>query len=124
MEKHVNIIAALQIGLSILHLIISILIISLLKLVFQFIDEPNIESIASSVLNFLSNVFVIISIPGIIAGFGLYKRYEWGRILTIVISVFEVLSFPLGTVLGIYSIWGLTQPEVVAIFNKKETQHN
>ena len=63
-------------------------------------------------------VLIVLSIPGIIAGIGLLKRKEWARILTLILSALDLFNFPLGTALGIYSIWALVQPEVMVEFKK------
>jgi membrane-associated protease RseP (regulator of RpoE activity) len=116
MEKHINIVAALQIGLSIFNLVIAFVIFTVLKLVGGFVDEPNANTILSLIADILAIVFIIISIPGILAGMGLYKRKEWARVLTLVLSIIEIFSFPFGTAIGIYSIWALIQPETVNAF--------
>jgi len=118
MEKHINVVAALQIGLSIFNLLIALLIFTVLKVVVGFVEEPQAGNILSIVADVLAIVFIIISVPGILAGIGLYKRQEWARILTLILSVIEIFSFPFGTAIGIYSIWALIQPETVAAFNK------
>jgi len=116
MEKHINIVAALQIGLSIFNLLVALLIFTILKLVVGFVDEPNAETILSIIADVLAIVFVVISVPGILAGLGLYRRKEWARILTLILSVIEIFSFPFGTAIGIYSIWALIQPETINRF--------
>lgn len=116
MEKHINIVAALQIGLSIFSLLIALLIFTVLKLVGGFVDDANATTILSIIADVLAILFIITSIPGILAGIGLYKRKEWARILTLIISVIEIFNFPFGTAIGIYSIWALIQPETIAEF--------
>jgi membrane-associated protease RseP (regulator of RpoE activity) len=118
MEKHINIVAALQIGLSIFNLLIAFLIFTVLKLVGGFVDDANGATILSLIADILAVVFIILSVPGILAGMGLYKRKEWARVLTLILSVIEIFSFPFGTAIGIYSIWALIQPETVAAFNQ------
>jgi len=120
MEKHINTVAALQIGLSIFNLLIAFLIFTVLKLVGGFVDDANGATILSLIADILAIVFIIISFPGILAGMGLYKRKEWARVMTLILSVIEIFSFPFGTAIGIYSIWALTQPEIVACFGKNE----
>ena len=117
MEKHINIVAALQIGLSIFNLLIAFLIFTVLKLVGGFVDDANGATILSLIADVLAIVFIIISIPGILAGMGLYKRKEWARVLSLILSVIEIFSFPFGTAIGIYSIWVLIQPETITEFN-------
>ncbi len=118
MERHINVVAALQIGYSILELVIGVLIFILLHFVGDFVDERDAEFVLSIVANVLIVLFVILSVPGIIAGMGLMKRKEWARILTLVLSVLHLLSFPLGTAVGVYSIWALVQPENAEAFKK------
>jgi hypothetical protein len=64
-------------------------------------------------------VLAAISIPGLIAGYGLLKYYEWARILTIVIAVLELIRFPLGTILGIYTLWALLSAEGSSLFKQR-----
>jgi len=117
MEKHINIVAALQIGISIFNLLIALLIFTLFKLIIGFVDDSGGEMVLSTIANVVAIVFIIVSLPGILAGLGLFKRQEWARILTLVLSVISIFNFPIGTGVGIYSIWALVQPEVVAEFN-------
>lgn len=121
MQKNINIVAALQIGLSIFNLLIAFLIFTVLKVVGGFVDDANGSTILSLIADILAIVFIIISLPGILAGMGLYKRKEWARILTIILSVIELFSFPFGTAIGIFSIWAMIQPETVAAFNQSNS---
>ncbi|HEY3369199.1 MAG TPA: hypothetical protein VGK10_00040 [Prolixibacteraceae bacterium] len=116
MEKHINTVAALQLGLSIFNLLIALTLYSILKLIGGFIDDPSGEMVLSIIANIASTILIILSVPGIIAGMGLYKRKEWARILTLILSVIGIFNFPFGTAIGIYSIWVLIQPESVAAF--------
>ncbi len=121
MEKHVNVVAALQIGLSIFTIVIGVIVYIVFFLVGDFADDQE----ARVVLNIISNVlvifFILISIPGLIAGIGLFKRKEWARILALIISVLELFNFPLGTAVGVYSIWALVHPDVVQSFKNDKT---
>jgi hypothetical protein len=58
----------------------------------------------------------LISIPSILAGIGLFKYQQWARILALVLAVLHILSFPLGTALGIYAFWVLLNPQVTPLF--------
>lgn len=122
MEKHINVVAALQIGLSIFTLLLVIFAYTVFNLIGDFIDEPNGKMVLSIIAKAIAAFLIFISIPGLIAGLGLYRRKEWARILTLVISVIILFNFPLGTAIGIYSIWALVQPETVAAFNKQQSR--
>ena len=116
MEKHVNVIAALQIGLSILRLIVVAVIFAVLHFVSDFTGDPDAELVLSIIANIVMVIFLILSLPGILAGIGLFKRKEWARILTLIISVLDLINFPIGTAVGVYSIWALAQNETVELF--------
>ncbi len=118
MEKHVNVIAALQIGLSILRIIVVAVVFAILHFVGDFADDMEAELVLSIVANIIMIVSLLLSLPGILAGIGLFRRKEWARILTLIISVLELISFPIGTAVGVYSIWALAQNETVELFKQ------
>ena len=119
MEKHINTVAALQIGLCIFNLLVAMSLYTILRLIGGVIDEPSGAMILSVIANVAATALVILSIPGIIAGLGLFRRKEWARILTLILSVIGIFNFPFGTGIGIYSIWVLIQPESVAAFGNR-----
>jgi Ni,Fe-hydrogenase I cytochrome b subunit len=123
MEKHINTVAALQIGLSIFNLIMALAVYSFMKLIGGFVDDPSGEMVLTLIANMAATFLIILSFPGIIAGLGLYRRKEWARILTLILSVIHIFNFPFGTAIGIYSIWVLIQPESVAAFGNQEPKH-
>jgi len=59
---------------------------------------------------------IIIALPGIFAGVGLLKMQPWARIVAIIVGVLHILSFPLGTALGVYTLWVLLNAETEAMF--------
>ena len=61
-------------------------------------------------------IMLLLSLPGIIAGFGLINMKPWARILTIVLSFLHILNVPFGTALGVYGMWVLFSPEATAMF--------
>jgi hypothetical protein len=59
----------------------------------------------------------VLSLPAFIGGIGLLKLKSWSRILMIVISIFHLFSFPIGSALGVYGLWVLFQPEAKQILD-------
>lgn len=119
MEKHVNVIAALQIGLSILRLIVVVIVFAVLHFASDFVNNDEAELVLSIIANVIMVVSLVLSLPGILAGIGLFKRKEWARILTLILAVLELVNFPIGTAIGVYSIWALAQNETVELFKQK-----
>jgi hypothetical protein len=59
---------------------------------------------------FLGGIGLLISgfaIAGVIAGGGLMARRPWARMLAIILGCISLIHFPLGTALGIYTLWVL-----------------
>jgi hypothetical protein len=61
-------------------------------------------------------LFLALSVPGIVAGWGLLNLRPWARILTIVLSALNLLNFPVGTAIGVYGLWVLLNQETEAMF--------
>jgi ABC-type glycerol-3-phosphate transport system permease component len=59
-------------------------------------------------------------LPGIIAyilaGYGLLKYKSWARILAIILALLNLILFPIGTVIGIYTLWVMFNDEAEALF--------
>ena len=120
MDKHVDVISILWIVSGSLGILVAIFIFWLLWGI-TFI--PNIGYEASYILRLIAtwiSIFLaVFSIPEVIGGIGLLKRKEWGRILVLVVSFFNLVNFPLGTALGIYSFIILLKEETVQLFTLK-----
>lgn len=52
-------------------------------------------------------LLLTLAVLDLIAGLGLLMLQSWARILAIVVGVIELVSFPLGTALGIFTLWVL-----------------
>ena len=70
---------------------------------------------------FIPMAIAVFSVPGLIAGVGLIKYRPWARILGIVMSIFNLLTFPHGTAIGVYSMIVLFDQEAVRLLNGSPT---
>ncbi len=129
MELHVKVLATFHFILGVLGLMGSLLVV----LVFgglagiinmAAIDDPN-AFLAVPIVGLIGGLLVVViftlSVPGIIAGVGLLKRRPWARILTIVLSVLNLIIIPFGTLLGIYGLWVLLSRNTAPIFGVTPT---
>ena len=116
-ETHIDLLAWLYIlGSSIL------LVLGFLGLVFLAgIGVATGDPTAMPILTIVGSVgalfYTVLAVPGLVAGFGLLKRKSWARVLTLVVGFFNLLSFPLGTAVGIYSFWVLLQTDIEDYFS-------
>lgn len=116
-EKHLNITGVLWILSGSLGLIFTLYgywILFLISFLLNIGTEASI--ILSTVTTGFSLFLAILSIPQIIGGIWLIKRKEWARILVLSLAFLNLINFPLGTALGIYSILILLKEETVRLF--------
>ena len=120
MKKHVTIVGALQIGFSSLWLIASIA----LYFIFNFArGQVGDDETAITVLNFMAIALPMflgmISVLGLVAGIGLLSYKGWARIMTIIVSALGCFNIPIGTLVGVYTIWVLMQDDTVKLFDRQ-----
>ena len=61
--------------------------------------------------------FVVLTyIPGVIAGMGLLQFNNWARVLALVLGILNLPGIPLGTILGVYTLWALLDDESAELF--------
>ncbi len=70
-------------------------------------DGATATAIVAVASLFGSAIFFVLAAANVAAAWGLWEQREWGRVLTIVLSVIRLLNFPLGTVIGGLIIWYL-----------------
>ncbi len=56
-------------------------------------------------------MIVLFAIPNMIAAWGLSNNRRWAGILASILSVFMIFSFPIGTMIGGYTLYILYKPE-------------
>lgn len=117
MENHVKAVGIIHIAFSVMGIIAAIIVFTILNIVAKM---PDVEEEAVRVLQIVGMVvpwfIIVLSLPGVIGGIGLLKQQNWARILILIKSFLDLLSFPLGTAVGIYSIWVLFDKRTTKIF--------
>ena len=118
-DQHSTILGWLFIILNALGLLIGGFVFVLLLAIGLFSADPNAVASLFLVGFIVAIVFGVLSIPGIVAGWGLLKRTAWGRILGIIIGILSLPSFPVGTALGVYALYVLFQNGAEEYFAKR-----
>jgi len=116
MEKHVTTVAALHIGMSAIGLLVGAFLFIMLVGIGFAVEEEEALLVLSIIGTFIGMLLFVLSVPGIIGGLGLLKHKEWARILVLIVSALHLFNIPIGTALGIYSIWVLVQDETIKLF--------
>jgi hypothetical protein len=111
MQQHITVLGWLYIVFGVLGILIGFFILLVMGGVGLASRDAEATAIMSGIGLFIAILVGVLSLPGIIAGWGLLKGKSWSRILAIVIGALNILNFPIGTAIGVYTIWALTQPE-------------
>ena len=114
-QEHVKLLGILWIAYSVLHLLGAAFLLlighTILSSSFHFPNQPpefpQILQMIRPIVHFIGLILVIKSAAGLIAGWGLLQRESWARILALVVGFIALLHVPLGTALGIYTLWVL-----------------
>ena len=122
-KQHLTVVAALNIGLGALGVVLAMIAFVVLAGVGLLIatEDPNALPILTFIAVIAAGFFLITSVPDIIGGIGLVKRQSWARILVLILSVLKLINFPLGTIVGVYSIWVLMQDEAVQLLSPRSS---
>ena len=123
METHIKVLAILNIILGALGVITALVILVFfggLAGVVSTDSDPE-AAVGVAALGAIAGIgFIVVaalSVPCVIAGFGLLKFRRWAQILAIVMSVLNLPGIPFGTALGIYGLWVLLNRETKPLFN-------
>jgi hypothetical protein len=116
MGKHIILLGWLYIVLSALGLLIALIVFTAVVGGGLISGDREAIAITSIVGSVVSGFLVLLSVPGIIAGIGLLKFRPWARMLALVLGILNLFNFPLGTALGVYTIWALLNDESTVVF--------
>jgi hypothetical protein len=82
------------------------------------------DAVALGILSFIGTIgllfFGVLALPGILAGYGLLKRKQWGQILGIIVGFLSLFNFPIGTIIGAYALFVLLQNSANEYFAGEE----
>jgi hypothetical protein len=117
MQKHITILAVLHVAFSGMFLLAAV--VAFMAIVGGGLLSGDAEAIGitAGVGILVAIILFIFATPGLIGGIALLRRKSWARILVLILGCLNLLNIPFGTVLGIYTIWVLVQPETKTILS-------
>ncbi len=120
MESHKRILGILYIISGILKLFALALVATFLSTLFPYIAQeagPDgawaFEWIGNFIPVLLWGIIILFAVPSVIGGIAMLQQKSWALTLLLILGCFKLFSFPIGTALGVYTIW------VYAESNKK-----
>ena len=117
MDKHITLLATFYVALSAVGLLAAAIVFTAVVGGGLLSGEEEAIFITSTVGTAVSSLVAVLSLPGLLAAYGLFKRRNWGRYLALVLGAMNVLNIPLGTALAVYTFWVLTQDDAIRLFD-------
>jgi hypothetical protein len=111
LDTHKKVLGIIYVITASLTILVAIFIRAILGIVFEFAaqEDPGVARVADFVtaLSAIVPALILIfsSIPTMIAGVGLLMRQSWAPTFALIMGCLKLISFPIGTAIGIYSIW-------------------
>jgi len=112
MENHKRILGIIYIISAALQVLLLVFLGLFLSAIFGFVkseadpETQRILDLVSSLLQYLPAILItFMSLPSLIAGIGLLNRQSWAMVLALILGCFKLFSFPIGTAIGVYTIW-------------------
>lgn len=111
MESHVRILGVLYLISGGLFLLGALLLATTMTGVGLLAQDAGAFALLSGMGVAIAAVLALLGLPAMIEGWGLLRHRSWSRVLGLILGFVNLLNFPLGTILGAYSLWVLFQPE-------------
>jgi hypothetical protein len=111
MRQHLQILAAIYLALGSLGGLIALIVFVAVAGGGLLSGDPTAMTITTIVGASIAIFFLLIAAPAILTGVGLYRRRPWSRPIALVLGFLLLWFVPIGTAIGVYTIWVLTRPE-------------
>lgn len=117
-KGHATLVAGLHIGYGVLKIIGALIVLLVMRFAWGFIPEEDdiAREVLSTLFSILPSVIVFFGILDLLAGISLFSYKQWSRVFVIVVSALNCLNIPIGTAIGVYSIYVMMKPEVQELF--------
>jgi hypothetical protein len=123
MEKHVMVVGALQIGSGALKILTALALFGLVVgggMLGGVISGERLPIIITAVVGTAITLWLtMLAVPEIIGGIGVLAWKWWARYMVVVLAVLDLFNLPIGTAIGVYSIWVLMQDETARLFGSE-----
>ena len=116
MQNHITVLGILYIVFSGFGLIAAAIVLAIFAGGSAIVDDETATPILAAIGTAISVFLAVTSIPGLVGGIGLLKKQEWARILVLILGFLNLIMFPFGTALGIYTIWALMNNDTIKLF--------
>ncbi len=111
MDSHKRILGIIYTVTSIISILVAFFLNIFFSVLWTFVmsqagaDEQLPLQFISALFEYLPWIIIVFSIPSLVAGIGLLNKASWAMTLALILGCLKLISFPVGTVIGVYTIW-------------------
>jgi len=115
-REHIRLVGILWLAYSALHVVTGLIVIVVAQVIFGSVHgvihipngpPPEVTVWLRPLISFIGWMILAKAAAGCVAGWGLLQRQDWARTVALVVAFIALLSVPIGTALGIYTLWVL-----------------
>ena len=112
-REHVRLVGIFWIAYSALHVVAGVVLLIVAETIFGGVfhfnngPPPEVTAWLRPLLSVFGWLILAKAAAGFVAGWGLLQRQEWARTVALVVGFVALLNVPIGTALGIYTLWVL-----------------
>lgn len=104
-RTHQKILGALLVAYGALNFTGGIALLASINVVNIFVDEMDVVRLVTMFSSVIGGILLVTAIPAIVAGIGFIQEKDWSKILGLIVGIIYLFFFPIGTLIGLYSIW-------------------
>ena len=108
-RTHQKILGAIMIAYSIMNIFAAITVLAAFTFIYDIVHEPDLIPFVAFMGKFISISLLAVAVPAVIGGIGMLKEKEWAQNIVLIVGIIYLIFIPIGTVIGIYSIWFTSQ---------------
>ncbi len=117
LQLHVPVVGWLLLVSHAILLLVGMFVFLLLTGIGAASGEREAATILGTVGAAVGLLLVGLGIPGLVAGAGLLARQSWARVLAIVVGILGLANIPVGTAIGVYTLYVLIQDAATEYFS-------
>lgn len=121
MKKHITIVGIYHIAVGALMILKAVFIFLIMILVAVLSDDRSAVPVLISVGALVFLFLFALALPGVVGGIGALRYKNWARYLVMIVAVLELFLPPIGTIIGVYSLWALVHDESLGLFTPAKT---
>jgi hypothetical protein len=110
LREHLRLLAILWFAFAAYEVLGSFILFVVANTIFSHPNElgvPPQHGFVHLLLSLLASFIFLKAAAGFLAGYGLMQRMPWARTVALVLSFLALIHVPLGTALGVYTLWVL-----------------